>query len=144
MYKKTAKQVVLPILLIILIALSTTIFVACPKQEDNYPVAGIWHARATWHEDSPMNYGGYNYVLDIYFEFREDGTIRNKRNLKMNDFEVKDDFSDWVILNLTWTVSANTITLSSGKTYVIVDDQFDDIYGSTQIILHYKKESASK
>ena len=137
------KKTVVPVFLLIIISLSTLIFVACPKREDDYPVAGIWHAHATWHEDSPFNYGGDNYVLDIYFEFREDGTLRNKRTLTVNDYELKDDFSDWVILNLTWTVNGNIITLSSGKTYVIVDNQFDDTYANPQLILHYKKETTN-
>ncbi len=58
----------------------------------------------------------------------------------MNGIEWKDDFTDWVILNITWTVSGNVITLSSGKQYVIVDDQFDDMYTGNKI-LHYIKEN---
>ena len=137
MYK--TKKITFTLLLIILIMFVTLIFVACPKSND-YNVVGIWHARASWHEDSPYNYNGYNYVLDVYIEFREDGTIRNKRTLSVNGNMLSDDFSDWVIVNATWSITDNIITLSSGKKYVIVDDEFNDTYPNPQIILHYKKD----
>lgn len=116
------------------------------EEEEDYPVVGIWHASTSWHEITHSNIGGLShdfddlYQLDIYFDFREDGTLRNKRTLSMNGIEWKDDFTDWVILNITWTVSGNVITLSSGKQYVIVDDQFDDMYTGNKI-LHYIKEN---
>ena len=130
------------LLLVLTILVLLLVLAACPKNDD-YPVVGIWHAHASWHEDNPYNYNGDNYELDIYFEFREDGTLRNKRTLTWNGIELGDDFSDWVIVNLTWTVSGNTITLSSGKTYVIIDDEFNDTYTNPKLILHYKKESAN-
>ena len=137
MYK--TKKIILSLLLTITIIFIALIFVACPK-DNSYPVVGVWHATASWHEDSPYNYKGYNYVLDVYLEFREDGTIRNKRTLSVNGNMISDDFSDWVIVNATWSVTDNIITLSSGKKYVIVDDEFNDTYPNPQIILHYKKD----
>lgn len=129
----------------LLIVIIASTFVACtdePKEtENNYPVVGIWHAQATWHEDNPYNYGGDTYKLDIWFDFREDGTLRNRRTLSLNGYTFNDSYSDWIIVNVTWSVKGNVITLSSGKQYVIVDDEFNDTYPN-QIILHYKKESS--
>ena len=126
---------------------------ACSKNEEveqeetvDYLVVGIWHASTSWHEITQSTILGQVhefddlYQLDVYFDFREDGTLLNKRTLSMNGIDWEDDLTDWTIVNLTWTVSKNVITLSSGKQFVIVDDQFDDLYPGN-IILHYKKES---
>ena len=128
---------------LIFFVLITVFFAACTtnteEPENNYPVVGIWHAQATWHEDNPYNYGGDTYKLDIWFDFREDGTLRNKRTLSLNGYTFNDSLSDWTIINLTWTVKDNIITLSSGKQYVIIDDEFNDTYPNPQMILRYKK-----
>ncbi len=128
---------------LICVILYTSFFVGCSpnteEPENNYPVAGIWHAQATWHEDNPYNYGGDTYKLDIWFDFREDGTLRNKRTLSLNGYTFSDSLSDWTIINLTWTVKDNIITLSSGKQYVIIEDEFNDTYPNPQMILRYKK-----
>lgn len=120
-------------------------FIACTKvsveQKMNYDVVGVWYAQATWHEDNPYNYGGDTYTLEIWFDFREDGTLRSKRTLSLNGYQFEDDYSNWVIVNLTWSVDKNIITLSSGKQYVIVDDEFNDTYTNPQMILHYRKKS---
>ena len=134
------KKITMSLLLTVAIIFTTLILVACP-QNNNYPVVGVWHATASWHEESPYNYNGYDYVLDVYIEFRDDGTIRNKRTLSINGNMLSDEFSDWVIVNATWSVSENVITLSSGKKYVIIDDEFNDTYPNPQIILHYKKDN---
>lgn len=137
------KSIVKIFIELISLILFTSFFVACSNNteetENNYPVAGIWHAQATWHEDNPYNYGGDTYKLDIWFDFREDGTLRNKRTLSLNGYTFNDSLSDWTIINLTWTVKNNIITLSSGKQYVIIDDEFNDTYPNPQMILRYKK-----
>lgn len=142
MYK--FKKPILTFIVVLLVVMIASSFVACtddPEEtDDNYPVVGIWHAQATWHEDNPYNYGGDTYKLDIWFDFREDGTLKNKRTLSLNGYSFNDSYSDWVIVNVTWSVKGNVISLSSGKQYVIVDDEFNDTYPNPQMILHYKKE----
>ncbi len=137
----------LAIVMILIAVISSIALIACTNNEEetenNYPVAGIWHAQATWHEDNPYNYGGDTYKLDIWFDFREDGTLKNKRTLSLNGHSFNDSYSDWVIVNVTWSVKGNVITLSSGKQYVIVDDEFNDTYSNPKMILHYKKENSS-
>ena len=116
------------------------------QEGTDYPVVGIWHASASWHEITQSTILGQIhefddvYQLDVYFDFREDGTLLNKRRLSMNGIDWEDDLTDWTIVNLTWTVSKNVIKLSNGKHYVIVDNQFDDLYPGN-IILHYIKEN---
>ena len=128
-------------LLIIMIIFSFTGCTDEPEEkEENYPVVGIWHAQATWHEDNPYNYGGDTYKLDIWFDFREDGTLKNKHTLSLNGYTFNDSYSDWVIVNVTWSVKGNVITLSSGKQYVIVADEFNDTYPNPKMILRYQKE----
>lgn len=126
--------------------LVSSIFTACnsasinqdsEETKSDYPVVGIWHAQSTWHENNPYNYGGDTYRLDIWFDFKADGTARNKYTLTYNGYTVQN--SDWFIANGTWSVKGNVITLSNGKQFVIVDDEFNDIYNSN-IILHFKKE----
>jgi lipoprotein len=140
------KNITLAIVVILVAILSSTALVACTDNEEetknNYPVVGIWHATATWHEDNPYNYGGDTYKLDVYFDFREDGTLKNKRTLSLNGYSFNDSYSDWVIVNVTWSVKDNVITLSSGKQFVIVDDEFNDTYPNPKMILHYKKENS--
>ena len=119
-------------------------FVACQKPEPteqikNYPVAGIWHAQESWHEDNPYNYGGDTYTIDVYFDFLEDGTLRNRSTLTLNGRLLSD--SDWIIVNLTWKIQGNIITLSSGKQFIIVDDEFNDIWPSPKLTLHFTKET---
>ena len=131
--------------IITLLALIVTVFFVVraenpEEKENNYPVTGIWHAQATWREDNPYNYGGDKYKLDIWFDFREDGTLKSKHTISLNGYVFNDSYSDWVIVNLTWSVKGNIITLSSGKQFVIVDDEFNDIYPDPKMILHYKKE----
>lgn len=139
--------------IVFILILNIGVASACSKNEEreeveviDYPVIGIWHASTSWHEITQSTILGQIhefddfYQLDVYFDFREDGTLLNKRTLSMNGIDWEDDLTDWTIVNLTWTVSKNVITLSSGKQYVIVDDQFDDLYPGN-IILHYKKES---
>lgn len=67
--------------------------------------------------------------------------LLNKRTLSMNGIDWEDEYTDWVILNLKWSVSENVITLSSGKKFVINNNKFDDIYPNPQKVLHFKKES---
>ena len=110
------------------------------KQDDNYPVAGIWHAGYVWHEDNPYNYGGDTYRIDIWMEFRDDSTMKIKQMMKLNG-HIMNDNSDWIILNMTWTVNKNIITLSSGKQYVIIDDTFNDTYPGLGTVLHCTKET---
>ena len=137
-----SKKVVFSFIGTLLILLIASFFVACgddvEETENNYPVVGIWHAQATWREDNPYNYGGDICKLDIWFDFREDGTLKNKLILLVNGYTLSD--TDWIIANLTWSVKDNVITLSNGKQFVIVDDEFNDIYPDPKMILHYKKE----
>lgn len=146
--KKTG-QWIFAILFILIFGMSMTS--ACSKNEEqegiaNYPVVGIWHASTSWHEITQYTILGKIhevddlYQLDVYFDFREDGTLLNKRTLSMNGIDWEDDLTDWTIMNLTWTVAENIITLSNGKQYVIVDNQFDDLYPGNKI-LHYIKEN---
>ena len=131
----------------ILIVITAVCSVACTddidnteKTKDDYDVAGIWHAQATWHEDSPYNYNGYTFKLDIWFDFKQDGTLKTKRTLSINGYSFEDSLSDWTIVNATWSVEGNVIKLSSGKQFVIVDDEFNDTYPDPQMILRYRKE----
>lgn len=139
-----SRKVVFSFIATLLIVIIASSFIACTddteETENNYSVVGVWHAQATWHEDNPYNYGGDTYKLDIWFDFREDGTLKNKRTLSLNGYTFNDSYSDWVIVNATWSVKENVITLSSGKQYVIVDDEFNDTYPNPKMILHYKKE----
>lgn len=139
-----SRKVVFPFFATLLIVIIASFFVACTddteETRNNYPVVGIWHAQATWHEDNPYNYGGDTYKLDIWFDFREDGALGTKRTLSLNGYTFNYSYSDWFIVNVTWSVKENVITLSSGKQYVIVDDEFNDIYSDPKMILHYKKE----
>lgn len=142
-YGTKRNQMNILILIILMIAIFC-ILVGCGDKpavsnQDDYPVVGIWHANYSWHEDSSFNYGGNTYILDVYFDFREDGTLLTKRTLTLNGYSLGDTYNDWVIVNLTWTVKDNVITLSSGKTFVIVDDEFNDMYTNPQVVLRYKK-----
>lgn len=141
--KKVTFSFITVLLFVLIIA---NFFIACndvsEETENNYPVVGVWHAQATWHEDTPYNYGGYTYKLNNWFDFREDGTLKNKRTLSLNGHTFNDHYSDWTIVNATWSVKGNVITLSSGKQYVIIDDEFNDTYPNPQIVLHYQKETS--
>ncbi len=118
-----------------------------PDEPANYPVAGIWHAVAAWQEENNVKLGGYtyhivnDYQIDFYFDFREDGAILKKTISHMNGNLVPTDNDEWNIFNETWTVKGNVLTLSSGKRYVIVDDEFDDVFPSKNILLRYKKQA---
>lgn len=127
---------------ILILLCLTAVMSACgddKKESSDYNVTGIWHARETWHEDSPYNYGGYNFELNVWFEFCEGGAMRNRVSLTANDKTMSD--TGWVIFNGTWSVEGNKITLSSGKTYMIVDDEFNDTYPNPKMILHFYKEN---
>lgn len=141
------KKILLFLALAIVIACGCLSFVACGKDKDNYPVEGVWHAVAAWQEESTFTFGGYtsriidNYKIDLYFDFRADGSILKKSVASINDHVMHTDNEEWNIFNLTWSVKGNVITLSSGKQFVIVDDEFDDIFPAKNILLRYKKEA---
>lgn len=117
---------------------------ACKEQDEdtNYHVAGIWHAHAEWHVDNSYNYGGDNFTLDVYYEFNEDSTLRNRLSMTLNTRPFSD--TGWVIFNGSWEVNKNTITLSSGKQFVIIDDEFNDTYPNPKMILHFFKKDMSE
>lgn len=134
------RKFVISVSLFILL-LTTVAFSACGANSEtkNYPVEGVWHAHATWHKDTPYNYGGYNYTLDLYYDFRSDGMFKYKMLLILND-NIEITNTDWCIANITWTVEGNVIKFSNGKKqYVIVDDQFDDEFPNPRMTVHYKK-----
>lgn len=118
-------------------------FTSCIEAEEpgpivqNYPVQGVWQAKATWHEENPYNYGGDTYVLEIYYDFQEQGVVKNRMTLELNDYQLSD--SGWITLNLTWNVEGNVIKLSSGKQFVIADDCFNDIYPNPEMVLYFYK-----
>ena len=119
-------------------------FGACSKEQEeevpDYPVVGVWHAHEEWHEDDPYNrYDGDDLTLDVYFEFFADGTLRNRLSMTLNKIPISD--TGWVIFNGSWSVEKNVITLSSGRQFVIIDDEFNDTYPKPKMILHFFKES---
>ncbi len=143
------KKILLVLTVVVAIAFGCLCFVGCgDDEENNYPVAGIWHAVATWQEESTFTLGGQttviieNYKVDFYFDFRPDGSILKKNIVSINDHIMHTDNEEWNIFNLTWSVKGNVITLSSGRQYVIVDDEFDDTFPAKNILLRYKKESS--
>lgn len=144
---KQKKKLLIPALTIVM-AVSCLCFAACGKDDvdDNYPVAGVWHAVATWREDNTFTLGGQNYRIiddyqvDFYFDFRPDGSVMKKSIIRVNNSIMHTDNEEWNILNVTWSVKGNVITLSSGIKFVIVDDEFDDTFPAKNILLRYKKE----
>ena len=114
---------------------------ACKKEEeeipvvDNYDVVGVWYAMNSWHQDNPYNYGGDTYKMEAWMEFFEDGTIKDRVSMTLNGVKLSD--TNWVIANYTYDVCENEIILSSGKSYIIVNDQFDIVYDN--MVFHYKK-----
>ena len=146
------KKFLLVLILVIAIAFGSLCFVACgdDEEDNNYPVVGVWHAVATWQEDNTFTLGGQthriidNYKVDFYFDFREDGSILKKNIVTVNDYVMHTDNEEWNIFNVTWSVKGNVITLSSGKQFVIVDNEFDDTFPAQNILLRYKKESATE
>ena len=114
-------------------------FVSCESPVENYDVTGTWVAEATWHEDNPYNYGGDNYKLTILWEFKSDNTMRIKQTIKLNNNITVVD-TGWIIFNGTYSVKGNTIVLSTGKEYVIVDDVFNDIFPDPKLVLTYSKQ----
>lgn len=145
------KKILLFLTLLIAIVFGCGCFVACVDDADNnYPIVGVWHAVATWREEQTFTLGGYtskiidNYKVDFYFDFREDGAVMKKSVIAINDRVMHTDNEEWNSLNLTWSIKGNILTLSSGKQYVIVDDEFDDVFPAKNILLRYKKESATE
>lgn len=145
------RKVLLSLTLAVAIAFGCLCFAACGgEKEDNYPVAGIWHAVAAWKEDTTITLGGMTsriidkYNVDFYFDFREDGSILKKSIVTVNNYVMHTDNEEWNIFNVTWSVKGNVITLSSGKQFVIVDDEFDDVFPAKNILLRYKKEAAEE
>ncbi len=145
------KKILLVLTLVIAIVLGSLCFVACGDDEDddNYPVEGIWHAVAAWQNETKFTLGGQttkiidNYKVDFYFDFRADGSVLKKSVAYINDHILHTDNEEWNIFNVTWSVKGNVITLSSGKKFVIVDDEFDDVFPAQNILLRYKKEAAT-
>ena len=146
------KKILLVLTLVIAIVLGSLCFVACGDDEDdnNYPVEGIWHAIATWREDNTITLLGQthriieDYKVDFYFDFRADGSVMKKSVISINDRILHTDNEEWNILNVTWSVKGNVLTLSSGRKFVIVDDEFDDTFQPRNILLRYKKEAATE
>lgn len=106
------------------------------NEQEDYPVLGIWHAHNVVKKDNPYNYGGDTVIYDFYFEFAEDGVVKNRGIITLNNRLISD--SGWVIANRTWSVDKNVITFSNGKQFVINDDEFDDLYDN--MVLRYIKE----
>lgn len=127
----------------LLVLVFACITVGCDNADEetpavqNYPVQGTWRAEVTWHEENPYNYGGDTYVLEMLFDFLEQGVVKNRMTLQLNNYTLSD--SGWITLNLTWQVEGNVITLSSGKQFVIYDDCFNDIYPNPRMILYFYK-----
>ena len=119
-------------------------FGACNKQKEeteeaDYPVVGLWHAHEEWLDEDPYGrYDGDYVTLDVYYEFFEDGTLRNRLSSTLNGRTLSD--TGWVIFNGSWSVEKNVITLSSGRQFVIIDDEFNDIYPKPKMTLHFFKE----
>ena len=144
------KRITLLLALTVMSVFVCLCFVACGDDAKNdYPVAGVWHAIAAWREESSFTFGGQvfqmadDYQIDFYFDFRPDGSVLKKSIITIGDYVMHTDNENWNILNVTWSVKNNVITLSSGKQFVIVDDEFDDVLVSKNILLRYKKEGES-
>ena len=141
------KKILLFLTLGVVIVLGCLCFVACgDDEEDCYPVEGIWHAIVVWQQTNKFTLGGQtyqitdNYQIDFYFDFRPDGSILKKAVTTINDHIMHTDNEEWNIFNATWSVKGNVITLSSGRQFAIVDDEFDDTFPAQNILLRYKKE----
>lgn len=110
------------------------------KTEYDYPVEGIWHTHANWEKEF-----GYNVIstfdLDIYFNFIKGGVVKVKTVLARNGVAMNDD--DWAIADYTWSVEGNVIFLSTGKQYIIYDDEFNDIWPDPWLVLHFRKEQVN-
>lgn len=111
-------------------------FSGCNEKSSDYPVMGIWHAHNEVKKDNPYNYGGDTVVYDFYFEFAENGVVKNRCIITLNSRPLSD--TGWVIANRTWSVSKNVINLSNGRQFVVKDDEFDDVYNN--MVLRYYKE----
>lgn len=134
----TSKKIVKVVVGIIVLLLMFC-FVACEQPVENYDVVGTWKAEASWHENNPYNYGGDNYKLTVLWEFRSDNTMKIKQTIILNNNITVVD-TGWVIFNGTYSVKGNTIVLSTGKEYVIVDDVFNDIFPDPKMVLTYSKQ----
>ena len=125
-------------------------FAACGDGKSNdYPVEGVWHAVAAGCEENTFTFGGQttkiidNYKVDFYFDFRADGSVMKKNIMSINNYIIHTDNEEWNIFNVTWSVKGNVLTLSSGRQFVIVDDEFDDTFPAKDILLRYKKAAAT-
>ena len=119
-------------------------FVACANNNSekepenlNYDVVGIWKAEAEIHRDNPYNYGGDTFLYEFYMEYNSDGTMRNRAIVKYNGVLMND--TDWINANATYTVEKNTIKISTGKNFVVVNDEIHDTWSEQNITLRYKK-----
>ena len=146
------KKILSVVTTVVVIVLGILCCVACiddDEKENNYDVEGIWHAVAAWQEEKTFTLLGKtttiidDYKVDFYFDFRADGSVLKKSVAYINDHILHTDNEEWNIFNVTWSVKGNVITLSSGKKFVIVDDEFDDVFPAQNILLRYKKEAAT-
>ena len=127
--------------LFFVLIISSVFFCACKKEDEEIPVVndydviGVWYASYSWHQDNPYNYGGDTYKMEAWMEFFEDGTTKDRSAMSLNGVKLSD--TDWVIAPYTYDVCENEIILSSGKSFIIVNDQFDIVY--EDMVFHYKK-----
>lgn len=123
------------------ILVSVSLFMACADgaeiEAEDYQVEGIWLAEATWQVDNPYNYGGDTYELQVYFDFQEQGVVKYRSSITYNGRLASD--TGWVVLNMTWSVDGNVISLSGGKKFVISDDCFNDTYSNPEMVLYFYK-----
>ena len=131
------------ILLSIFLMISLT---ACSNNNDhdkneksvNYSVVGIWCANVEIRRDNPYNYGGDKYYFEFFIEFNTDGSMRNRSTTRYNGILMSD--TDWINSNSTYTVENNVIKISTGKNFVIINDEFNDYWTEQNVTLKYKKQ----
>lgn len=107
------------------------------SESTNYNVVGIWKAEVEIHKDNPYNYGEDNYYYEFFLEFNLDGTMRNRGIIKYNGRLMSD--TDWMNANATYIVENNVITISTGKSWVIINDEIHDMWTAQNLIVKYKK-----
>ncbi len=111
----------------------------CAKNSQNYDVVGVWKAVVQLDYDNPYDYGKDEAFMESYIQFREDGTMKNRVVAILNGKVLSD--TDWVNANFTYTVDKNTITMTNGNTFVIIDDVFHHIWADRNVTLQYEKIS---